>query len=63
MNDHLGIGHASSVKDFIIGDSVGIWVCILGLHEFFEWSNVLDTIKTYLYFTLHYNEGRLYTKS
>ena len=24
-NDHLNIGHASSVKDLIIGDSVGIW--------------------------------------
>ena len=24
-NDHLNIGHASSVKDLIIGDSVGVW--------------------------------------
>ena len=23
--DHLNIGHASSVNDLIIGDSVGIW--------------------------------------
>ena len=23
--DHLNIGHASSVKDLFIGDSVGIW--------------------------------------
>ena len=24
-NDHLNVGHASSVKDLIIGDFVGIW--------------------------------------
>ena len=24
-NDHINIGHASYVKDFIIGDSLGIW--------------------------------------